>query len=99
MENKSLHMELINAMNEIMFKRDELNRQIQSDDEEKKMLENDITILQQRLNCVQQRLRCNQEVIGKMNRILTETDMAYRKIQESSQVLVSALKKHSHDVY
>lgn len=93
MENKSLHKELIDAMNEIICKRDELERQILQDDDERKKIENDITILQQRLNCLHQRLKINQENKAKMNRILMETDMAYKKIQESSQVLVSTLKK------
>uniref|UniRef100_A0A8C5PDJ9 SSNA1 n=1 Tax=Leptobrachium leishanense TaxID=445787 RepID=A0A8C5PDJ9_9ANUR len=87
--------ELVKCIEDLCSKREELNRQILQEEEEKNKLQNDIRVLSERL------ARLNQELARKMaarndfDRTIAETQAAYMKILESSQTLLNVLKREA----
>ncbi|XP_066918030.1 microtubule nucleation factor SSNA1-like [Clytia hemisphaerica] len=85
--------ELVKCIEDLCTKRDELHRQIVSEEEEKTKIQNDIRILTERLAKVTESLSKKYAAQNDYDRTISETEAAYMKILESSQTLLHALKK------
>ncbi|KAM3874502.1 microtubule nucleation factor SSNA1 [Diretmus argenteus] len=87
--------ELVKCIEELCSKREELNRQIQQEDEEKARLQHDIRVLTEKLCRVNESLAQRLAARATFDRTIAETEAAYMKILESSQTLLSVLKKET----
>ncbi|XP_041667389.1 Sjoegren syndrome nuclear autoantigen 1 [Cheilinus undulatus] len=87
--------ELVKCIEDLSSKRDELNRQIKQEEEEKERLQHDIRVLSEKLNRVEESLVQRLAARATFDRTIAETEAAYTKILESSQSLLSVLKREA----
>ncbi|XP_027000133.1 Sjoegren syndrome nuclear autoantigen 1-like [Tachysurus fulvidraco] len=87
--------ELIKNIDQLTFKRDELNKHIQREEVEKTHLQHDIRMLTERLNRVSESLDRRLATRNELDRTIAETEAGYIKILESSETLLSDLKKET----
>merc|ERR1712031_100776 len=87
--------ELVNCIEELREKREELNKSIASDEEEKAKIQNDLRILTERLSRINDNLARKIASRTEYDKTITETEAAYQKILESSQTLLHVLKRES----
>lgn len=92
---QSYNNELVKCIEELCSKRDELHKQILIDEEEKARIQNDIRILSERLAKVNESLAKKLTARNEFDRTIAETEAAYVKILESSQTLLTVLKRES----
>uniref|UniRef100_A0A3P8RI39 Sjogren syndrome nuclear autoantigen 1 n=1 Tax=Astatotilapia calliptera TaxID=8154 RepID=A0A3P8RI39_ASTCA len=85
----------IRGIEELCSKRDELNRQIKQEEEEKERLQHDIRVLSEKLSRVNESLTQRLAARATFDRTIAETEAAYTKILESSQSLLSVLKQEA----
>uniref|UniRef100_I3K508 Sjogren syndrome nuclear autoantigen 1 n=1 Tax=Oreochromis niloticus TaxID=8128 RepID=I3K508_ORENI len=83
------------CIEELCSKRDELNRQIKQEEEEKERLQHDIRVLSEKLSRVNESLTQRLAARATFDRTIAETEAAYTKILESSQSLLSVLKQEA----
>ncbi len=79
-------------------KRDELQRQIVVEEEEKHKLQNDIRVLSEKLAKVNESLAKKISARNEFDKTIAETEAAYMKILESSQTLLNVLKRESNSL-
>nr|XP_033816557.1 Sjoegren syndrome nuclear autoantigen 1 [Geotrypetes seraphini] len=87
--------ELVKCIEDLCSKRDELNRQIVIEEEEKNKLQNDIRVLTEKLSRVNESLARKMASRNEFDRTIAETETAYMKILESSQTLLNVLKREA----
>ncbi|XP_040180542.1 Sjoegren syndrome nuclear autoantigen 1 [Rana temporaria] len=87
--------ELVKCIEDLCSKRDELNRQVQQEEEEKNKLQNDIRILTEKLSTVNESLAKKMASRTEFDKTIAETQAAYMKILESSQTLLNVLKREA----
>ncbi|KAM3910892.1 microtubule nucleation factor SSNA1 [Leptodactylus fuscus] len=87
--------ELVKCIEDLCSKREELNRQIQQEEEEKNKLQNDIRILTEKLSRVNESLARKMSSRNEFDKTIAETQAAYMKILESSQTLLNVLKREA----
>ncbi|XP_069465953.1 microtubule nucleation factor SSNA1 [Ambystoma mexicanum] len=87
--------ELVKCIEELCSKRDDLNRQIMLEEEEKNKLQNDIRILTEKLSRVNENLARKMASRNEFDKTIAETEAAYMKILESSQTLLTVLKREA----
>ncbi|XP_029469918.1 Sjoegren syndrome nuclear autoantigen 1 [Rhinatrema bivittatum] len=87
--------ELVKCIEDLCTKRDELNRQIMLEEDEKNKLQNDIRILTEKLARVNENLAKKMASRNEFDRTIAETETAYMKILESSQSLLNVLKRET----
>ncbi|XP_004593481.1 microtubule nucleation factor SSNA1 [Ochotona princeps] len=87
--------ELVKCMEELCQKREELSQQIQQEEEEKQRLQVEVRQLTERLARVNENLACKIASRNEFDRTIAETEAAYLKILESSQTLLSVLKRET----
>jgi len=87
--------ELVNCIEELREKREELNKSIAADEEEKAKIQNDLRILTERLARINDNLARKVSSRTEYDKTITETEAAYSKIMESSQTLLHVLKRES----
>ncbi|XP_059405765.1 microtubule nucleation factor SSNA1-like [Carassius carassius] len=87
--------ELVKCIEELCSKREELNRLIQQEEAEKSRLQHDIRVLTEKLSRVNESLARRLAARADFDRTIAETEAAYMKILESSQTLLSVLKKET----
>ncbi|XP_068609174.1 microtubule nucleation factor SSNA1 isoform X1 [Brachionichthys hirsutus] len=89
--------ELVKCIEDLCTKREELNRQIKLEDEEKDQLQHDIRVLTEKLSRVNESLAQRLAARATFDRTIAETEAAYTKvcILESSQSLLSVLKQEA----
>ncbi|KAJ6652006.1 hypothetical protein lerEdw1_015831 [Lerista edwardsae] len=92
---QSYNNELVKCIEDLCLKREELNKQIRQDEEEKSKLQNDIRILTEKLARVNENLARKMASRNEFDRTIAETEAAYMKILESSQTLLTVLKKEA----
>uniref|UniRef100_A0A3B3DQG2 Sjogren syndrome nuclear autoantigen 1 n=1 Tax=Oryzias melastigma TaxID=30732 RepID=A0A3B3DQG2_ORYME len=83
------------GIEDLYSKREELNRQIKLEEEEKERLQHDIQILSEKLSKVEKSLAQRLAARATFDRTIGETEAAYTKILESSQSLLSVLKQEA----
>ncbi|XP_054468902.1 Sjoegren syndrome nuclear autoantigen 1 [Anoplopoma fimbria] len=87
--------ELVKCIEDLCSKREELNRQIKQEEEEKERLQHDIRVLSEKLCRVNESLAQRLAARTTFDRTIAETEAAYTKILESSQSLLSVLKQEA----
>ncbi|KAM3599541.1 uncharacterized protein V6R79_007641 [Siganus canaliculatus] len=87
--------ELVKCIEDLRSKREELNRQIRQEEEEKDRLQHDIRVLSEKLSRVNESLAQRLAARTTFDRTIAETEAAYTKILESSQSLLSVLKQEA----
>ncbi|XP_055516405.1 Sjoegren syndrome nuclear autoantigen 1 [Leucoraja erinacea] len=92
---QSYNNELVKCIEELCTKREELNQQILQEEEEKNRLQNDIRLLTEKLAKVNESLARKMATRNEFDRTIAETEAAYMKILESSQTLLTVLKREA----
>ncbi|KAM8933629.1 microtubule nucleation factor SSNA1 [Pelodytes ibericus] len=87
--------ELVKCIEDLCSKREELNRQILQEEEEKNKLQNDIRVLTEKLSRVNENLARKMASRNEFDKTIAETQAAYMKILESSQTLLNVLKREA----
>jgi len=78
------------GIEDLKEKREEVNRQILQDEEEKQKIQNDLRILTERLSRINDSLARKVASRNEYDKTIMETEAAYMKILESSQVAACA---------
>jgi Sjoegren syndrome nuclear autoantigen 1 len=68
------------------------------EEEEKHKLQNDIRVLSEKLAKINESLAKKISARNEFDKTIAETEAAYMKILESSQTLLSVLKRESHSL-
>ncbi|KAM9821023.1 microtubule nucleation factor SSNA1 [Neosynchiropus ocellatus] len=87
--------ELAKCIDDLSKKREELNRQIKQEEQEKERLQYDIRVLTEKLSRVNESLAQRCVTRSNLDRTIAETEAAYTKILESSQSLLTVLKQEA----
>ena len=87
--------ELVKCIEDLREKREEVNRQILKEEEEKAKIQKDLSILTDRLQKLNESLTRKQQARNEYDKTIQETEAAYMKILESSQTLLHVLKRES----
>ena len=87
--------ELVKCIEDLREKREEINRQILKEEEEKAKIQRDLSILTDRLSTINEALARKIQARNEYDRTIQETEAAYMKILESSQTLLQVLKRET----
>jgi len=90
--------ELVKCIEDLREKREEINRSILKDEEEKAKIQKDLSILTDRLSKVNESLAKRVAARSEYEHTIQETEAAYMKILESSQTLLHVLKRESQQL-
>ncbi|CAF0958123.1 unnamed protein product [Adineta steineri] len=90
--------ELVKCIEDLCGKRDELQRQILIEEEDKHKLENEIRLASEKLARINENLAKKITARTEFDRTISETEAAYMKILESSQTLLNVLKRESNSL-
>ncbi|KAI5061202.1 hypothetical protein GOP47_0023707 [Adiantum capillus-veneris] len=88
-------MELIQRIDELREKRDEITKMLQNEEEEKMSIQKDLVILTKRLAEIDESLSRKYAYINDYDKTIEDVEAAYGKILESSQALLHVLKSES----
>jgi Sjoegren syndrome nuclear autoantigen 1 len=86
------------GIEDLCAKRDELQRQILIEEEDKHKLENELRTTSEKLARINENLAKKITARTEFDRTISETEAAYMKILESSQTLLNVLKRESHSL-
>ena len=87
--------ELVKCIEDLREKREEVNRQILKEEEEKAKIQRDLSVLTERLSKINEALARKLQARNEYDRTIQETEAAYMKILESSQTLLQVLKRET----
>ena len=87
--------ELVKCIEDLREKREEINKQILKDEEEKAKIQRDLSLLTERLSKINEGLARKIQARNEYDRTIQETEGAYMKILESSQTLLQVLKRET----
>jgi Sjoegren syndrome nuclear autoantigen 1 len=87
--------ELVKCIEDLREKREEINRQILQDEEEKAKIQRDLSVLTDRLSKINEALARKVQARNEYDKTIQETEGAYMKILESSQTLLQVLKRET----
>ena len=87
--------ELVKCIEDLRAKREEVNRQILKEEEEKARIQKDISTLTARLQKLNESITRKTQARNEYDKSIQETEAAYMKILESSQTLLHVLKRES----
>jgi len=87
--------ELVKCIEDLREKREEINKQILREEEEKAKIQRDLSILTDRLSTINEQLARKIQARNEYDRTIQETESAYMKILESSQTLLQVLKRET----
>lgn len=87
--------ELVKCIEDLREKREEINRQILKDEEDKAKIQRDLSQLTDRLSTINENLARKVQARNEYDRTIQETEGAYMKILESSQTLLQVLKRET----
>ncbi|KAL8275589.1 hypothetical protein Esti_000540 [Eimeria stiedai] len=96
--NTNLHNynhELVQCIDELKRKREEVNRQIEQEELDKEKIQKEIALLQERLQRLKESLARKIHARCEYDKTIQETEGAYTKILESAQTLLHVLKRES----
>ncbi|CAG9465580.1 unnamed protein product [Pedinophyceae sp. YPF-701] len=87
--------ELVRCIEDLREKRGEIDRQVREDEQEKGKIQNDIQVLSRRLAQLNEALARKVASRNEYDKVIAETEAAYMKILESSQTLLTVLKRET----
>lgn len=85
--------ELVQCIEDLREKREQISRQIQKDEEDKAKIQRDLAVLTERLGTINDQLARKTQARNEYDKTIQETEAAYMKILESSQTLLGVLKR------
>jgi Sjoegren syndrome nuclear autoantigen 1 len=85
----------VKCVEDLREKREEINRQILKEEEEKAKIQRDLSVLTDRLSKINEGLSRKVQARNEYDRTIQETEGAYMKILESSQTLLQVLKRET----
>ena len=85
--------ELVKCLEELCERRNSLQKEINREEQQKQALEGQLSELQAKLAEVDASLSAKLETRERYDRTISESEQAYVKILESSQVLLNVVKK------
>lgn len=92
---QAYNQELVKCLEEMKLRRMELQAQIESQEEEKNSLQREIEKLSYKLTRLNDSLTKRIAVRNEYDRTIADTETAYIKILESSQLLLNMIKKEA----
>eukprot|EP01006_Ploeotia_vitrea_P044276 TRINITY_DN66822_c3_g2_i1.p1 TRINITY_DN66822_c3_g2~~TRINITY_DN66822_c3_g2_i1.p1 ORF type:complete len:112 (-),score=9.71 TRINITY_DN66822_c3_g2_i1:1047-1382(-) len=95
---QSTNNELVKCIEDLRQKREESNRLILKEEEEKARIVNEIQILTERLNHIDEGLNRKYAARAEYDKAISETENAFTKILESSRTLLHVLKRESSNL-
>merc|ERR1712100_754389 len=87
--------ELVKSVEDLREKREELNRQVLKEEEDKAKIQRELSILTDRLQKINESLVRKTQARNEYDKTIQETEAAYMKILESSQTLLHVLKRET----
>ncbi|CAH8536636.1 unnamed protein product [Schistosoma rodhaini] len=90
--------ELVKCFEELCKRREDLQRQIQQDETERAKLQREISVLNDKLSRVNESLDKKLSTRNEYDRTIAESEAAYMKILESSQTLLTVLKREGQNI-
>lgn len=90
--------ELVKCLEDLCERRAKLQADICQDEREKQSLEAQMNQIRERLGRVQSSLDDKMKTLAQYDRTISDTQDAYMKILESSQVLLSVVKKETQEL-
>lgn len=91
----SHNAELIKCIEDLREKREEIQRQVVKEEEEKAKIQSDLAVLNKRLAQLNDSIARKLSSRNEYEKTIQETEEAYLKILESSQTLLTVLKRES----
>uniref|UniRef100_A0A7S3HR28 Uncharacterized protein n=1 Tax=Spumella elongata TaxID=89044 RepID=A0A7S3HR28_9STRA len=92
---QNFNNELVKCIEDLREKREEINRQLQKDEEDKAKIQRDLSVLTDRLTKINESLARKVTARNEYDRTIQETEGAYMKILESSATLLQVLKRET----
>eukprot|EP00992_Anisonema_acinus_P012339 TRINITY_DN8056_c0_g1_i1.p1 TRINITY_DN8056_c0_g1~~TRINITY_DN8056_c0_g1_i1.p1 ORF type:complete len:110 (+),score=15.31 TRINITY_DN8056_c0_g1_i1:56-385(+) len=90
--------ELVKCIEELREKREESNRLILKEEEEKARIVNEVQILTERLSKLDESLNRKYSARAEYDKAISETENAFSKILESSKTLLHVLNRESQSL-
>lgn len=90
--------ELVKCIEDLREKRDEILKSIKEDENEKGKIQQDLQTLTKRLAQVNDSLARKMDAKAEYEKVIQETEAAYLKILESSQTLLTVLKREAVNI-
>merc|ERR1711964_289305 len=87
--------ELVKCIEDLREKREELNRQVMKEEEDKAKIQKELSLLTDRLQKINDSLVRKTQARNEYDKTISETEAAYMKILESSQTLLHVLKRET----
>uniref|UniRef100_A0A7S2MXN4 Sjoegren syndrome nuclear autoantigen 1 n=1 Tax=Zooxanthella nutricula TaxID=1333877 RepID=A0A7S2MXN4_9DINO len=87
--------ELVKSIEDLREKREEVNRQILKEEEDKAKIQKELSILTDRMQKLNESLVRKTQARNEYDKTIQETEAAYMKILESSQTLLHVLKRET----
>jgi len=95
---QSYNNELVKSIEELLQRRAALNKQIETETNEKIKLETEKKKLDERLTTVENSLQAKLNTKSEYDKVIADAEKAYVKILESSQLLLNVVKVKSNDL-
>lgn len=95
---QSHNNELVKCIDDLREKREEITKQLREDEAEKGKIQQDLQILTKRLAQVNDSIARKNETRNEYDKVIQETEAAYLKILESSQTLLTVLKREAVNI-
>ncbi|KAK9811803.1 hypothetical protein WJX72_010370 [[Myrmecia] bisecta] len=90
--------ELVKCIEDLRDKREEVQKQLQEEEIEKQKLQQDLQTLTKRLAHIDDSIARKVATRNEYDKVIQETESAYIKILESSQTLLTVLKRESINI-
>jgi Sjoegren syndrome nuclear autoantigen 1 len=88
-------LKTVACIEDLREKREEVNRSILRDEEDKAKIQKELTSLTEKLSRINEDLARKMQARNEFDQTIQETEAAYMKILESSQTLLSVLKREA----
>eukprot|EP01084_Bolivina_argentea_P109349 195457_1 len=95
---QNYNTELVKCLTELKQKRDNVNKEIISEEREKSRVQKQLAELTEQLHRLNESIARNQQNKNEYDKTIQETEAAYMKILESSQTLLHVLKRESQNL-
>ncbi|XP_030767881.1 13 kDa deflagellation-inducible protein-like [Sitophilus oryzae] len=92
---QTYNQELVKCLEHLKLERNELVEVIRREEAEKMVLEKNIRILEDKLCNLQDRLQHHKKMCDNYDKTISETDMGYKKILESSLALLRSAQNET----
>eukprot|EP00922_Rhytidocystis_sp_ex-Travisia-forbesii_P048433 GHVS01072143.1.p1 GENE.GHVS01072143.1~~GHVS01072143.1.p1 ORF type:complete len:116 (+),score=15.21 GHVS01072143.1:357-704(+) len=91
----SYNNELVKCIEDLREKREEVNKQILREEDDRGKIQRELSVLTERLQRINESLVRKTQARNEYDKTIQETEAAYMKILESSQTLLHVLKRET----